>query len=96
MFENLNKNNIKFFVLYIGDIDQCIYQQNLFYSSKSNDELKKKINYEKFVKSLQIKKSLPKIKEMNRALNIFINSFCNEMNKITNEKLKNLNLESNK
>ena len=45
MFENLNKNNIKFFVLYIGDIDQCIYQQNLFYSSKSNDELKKKINY---------------------------------------------------
>ena len=31
---------------------------------------------------------------MNRTLKAIINSFCNEMDKITNEKLNNLNLES--
>ena len=93
MFENLKKNNIKFFILYIGDIDQCIYQQNLFYNIISNNELKEKINYDKFVESLQIKKSLPKIKEINRKLKAIINSFCNEMDIITNIKLNNLKLE---
>ena len=93
MFENLKKNNIKFFILYIGDIDQCIYQQNLFYNFILNNELKEKINYEKFVESLQIKKSLPEIKEINRKLKGIINSFCNEMDIITNEKLNNLKLE---
>ena len=94
MFENLKKNNIKFFVLYIGDIDQCLYQQNLFYNFISKDELKEKINYENFFKSLQIKKRLPRIKEMNRKLKHIINLFCNEMDNITNEKIKNLNLET--
>ena len=93
MFENLKKNNIKFFILYIGDIDQCIYQQNLFYNFILNNELKEKINYDKFVESLQIKKSLPEIKEINRKLKGIINSFCNEMDIITNEKLNNLKLE---
>ena len=93
MLENLKKNNIKFFVLYIGDVDQCIYQQNLFYNAISNDELKEDINYNKFVKSLQIKKSLPKIKEMNRKLKDIIHSFCIEMDNIANEKLTKLNLE---
>lgn len=86
MFDTLKKNNIKFCVLYIGDINHNLYQQNLVYNAINNRNLIQKNIIEELFKSFEVKKSLPEIKKKNRDLKIKISSFIKEINSITEKK----------
>ena len=90
MFENLKKNNIKFFVLYIGDMNQIIYQENLFFNYLSNKNLIKKDEFENIIKSIKTKNNLSKIKQLNKNIKSIISSFIKEIDSITNQKLSDI------
>ena len=90
MFENLKKNNIKFFVLYIGDMNQIIYQENLVFNYLSNKNLIKKDEFENIIKSIKTKNNLSKIKQLNKNIKSIISSFIKEIDSITNQKLSDI------
>jgi len=90
MFENLKKNNIKFFVLYIGDMNQIIYQENLVFNYLSNKNLIKKDEFENIIKSIKTKNILSKIKQLNKNIKSIISSFIKEIDSITNQKLSDI------
>ena len=60
MIDKLKKSKIKFFILYIGDIGQSIYQQNLINKFLSNKSIFNDKEYEKFINSFQKKPNLKK------------------------------------
>ena len=90
MFDMLKKNNIKFCVLYIGDISHNLDQQYLVHCAFINPNLIEKENLDKLVKSFGVKKSLAEIKKKNRDLKIKISSFNDEINSITENKFKEM------
>ena len=90
MFDMLKKNNIKFCVLYIGDISHNLDQQYLVHCAFINPNLIEKENLDKLVKSFGVKKSLAEIKKKNRDLKIKISSFIDEINSITENKFKEM------
>ena len=90
MFDMLKKNNIKFCVLYIGDISHNLDQQYLVHCAFINPNLIEKENLDKLVKSFGVKKSLAEIKKKNRDLKIKISSFNDEINLITENKFKEM------
>ena len=85
MFDTLKQNKIKFFVLYIGDIIQNFYQNNLlciFFNNNSNEN--KEI--EKVFRSLKHKYKLEEIKLLNKKLKNIISSFNVKIDSITEKK----------
>ena len=94
MIDKLKKNNIKFCVLYIGDMNQSLYQQELINSIITNEKLIELNDNNNFADYFRIKSGLSKIKEMNRNLKNIISSFIQEIDSMTNKKLSDMELES--
>ena len=94
IFNNLQKNKIKFFVLYIGDINQSFYEQNLFYNIYSNNKLSKDQKIINVINSLKNKYNLTEIKTMIKNLKIIISSFNDNINTITEKKFIGMGLDS--
>ena len=96
MFDTLKQNKIKFFVLYIGDINQNFYQQNLLCNIFFNKNQKENKEIEKVFSSLKHKYKLEEIKLMNKRLKNIISSFNGKIDSITEGKfaLSNKNIES--
>ena len=94
MFDNLNKNKIKFFVLYVGDIHQNFYQQNLLCNIFVNEKLNKNQDILNIFNSLKYKNNLDEIKSKNRSLKKLITSFNEKIDLITKNKFEEMKLES--
>ena len=93
ILENLKKNNITFFVLYIGDINQNFYEQNLICNILTNKKRNKEKELEKVLNSLKNKYKLKEIKLMNKKLKNIISSFNETINSISEKKFSEMNIE---
>ena len=86
MFDILKQNEIKFFVLYIGDIYQNFYQQNLlcdmFFNKSQNDNME----IEKVFKYFKDKYKLNDIKSKTKNLKNIISGFNQQIDAITEKK----------
>ena len=85
IFDNLKKNKIKFFLLYIGDINQNYYEQNLLYNIITNNKLNQNKEKGNVLYSLKNKYKLTEIKSMNKNLKKIISSFKEKVDLITDQ-----------
>ena len=86
MFDTLKQNKIKFFVLYIGDIYQNFYQQNLICNMFFNKNKNENMEFEKVFNSFKDKYNLKDIKKKTRDLKNIISSFNQQIDSITENK----------
>ena len=86
MFDTLKQNKIKFFVLYIGDIYQNFYQQNLICNMFFNKNKNENMEFEKVFNSFKDKYNLKDIKKKTRDLKNIISSFNQKIDSITEKK----------
>jgi len=93
MIDKLKKSKIKFFILYIGDIGQSIYQQNLINKFISNKSIFNDEEYEKFINSFQRKPDLKIIKSKYKDIKTITSSFIKEIDTLTNIKLNDKKFE---
>lgn len=95
MIDNLKKNKIKFFILYIGDINQTFYQKNLITDILIGKKSKNN-KTDEIIKYLRKKNDLKLIKNMNKCLKNYILSFIKAIDNITINKFKSIqNLVNN-
>ena len=93
MIDKLKKSKIKFFILYIGDIGQSIYQQNLINKFISNKSIFNDKEYEQFINSFQKKPNLKTIKNKYKDIKSITSSFIKEIDTLTNIKLNDKKFE---
>ena len=93
MIDKLKKSKIKFFILYIGDIGQSIYQQNLINKFLSNKSIFNDKEYEQFINSFQKKPNLKTIKSKYKDIKTITSSFIKEIDTLTNIKLNDKKFE---
>ena len=83
MFDTLKQNKIKFFVLYIGDIYQNFYEQNLLCNIFFNKNQKENMEIEKVFSSFKDKYKLKDIKTKTKDLKKIISEFNQQIDSIT-------------
>ena len=83
MFDTLKQNKIKFFVLYIGDIYQNFYEQNLLCNIFFNKNQKENLEIEKMFSSFKDKYKLKDIKTKTKDLKKIISEFNQQIDSIT-------------
>ena len=94
MINNLKKNNIKFFVLYVGDLEQFIYQENLIYKILMNPTLIKENDFNRIKNFLNCNYNLKKVQEATKKLKDIITLFTQNIDEMTEKKLGLLELDS--
>ena len=95
MIDKLKKNKIKFFILYIGDIGQSIYQQNLISKIIANKSIFNSEEYGSFINSFQKNQNLKTIKCNYKKIKTITSSFIKEIDSLTNTKLNDKKHEFN-